>query len=111
MRIPLGIPESLQVLLNQVTMAVQSGFNVHEKAAPINGSLALPVVVELADFPEIDLAPKRFNNLDCLVRFNDRLDGNPSKDSPCMGFPDGLDPLGDRRRQVPIVRAGSRSER
>ncbi len=39
-------------------MAVQSSFNVHEKAAPINGGLALPVVVELADLPEIDLATK-----------------------------------------------------
>jgi hypothetical protein len=37
-------------------LAVQDGFNVHEEAAPINRGLPLPIVVEFADFPEIDLA-------------------------------------------------------
>ena len=79
-------------------MALQRGLNVHQKAVPIDGGLSLPVVVELADLPEIDLATKAFNDLDRLGGVNNWLDGNPREDSHCVGLPDGLHPFGNRRR-------------
>ena len=98
MRFPSRSPEALQVLLNQVVVAFQCGLNVHQEAVPVNAGLSLPVVVQFADLPEIDLAAKGFNDLDGLGRVHNRFDGNPGEDSRRVGLPDGLDPFGNRRR-------------